>query len=210
MTDRPPAPRRAPDTPLTLRGRQLSATLGDFWSWSASDLLSNSLRGQLAEYIVGFALDCLRADESRREWDAFDLVTPNGVRVEVKSTAHLQSWGPTTPNSLGFSIAERYAWDARTNTSSNARLRSADIYVFCVHTATDPVVADPLELDQWDFFVLPTATLNEIMPGQKRVALNALRVRTGAVRCGFDELSAAVDRVQETGRPFGAAASDLA
>lgn len=47
-------------------------TINDFWKWGFSDLLSNSLRGIFAEFLVGNALDCL--NESRVEWDAYDLI----------------------------------------------------------------------------------------------------------------------------------------
>lgn len=130
--------RRSAETPFTDAGLALPTTLGEFWAWSSSDLLSNALRGQLAEFIVGTALGCLKNTAIRTEWDAYDLVTTSGVRIEVKSTAYLQSWGPTAPASLRFSIAERYAWDARTNSSATERSRSADVYVFCVHTETSP------------------------------------------------------------------------
>ena len=40
-------------------------------------------RGLLAEYIVAHALDL--ADAVRSEWDAYDLLLPNGIKIEVKS-----------------------------------------------------------------------------------------------------------------------------
>jgi hypothetical protein len=66
-------------------------TLLDFWQWAYSDLLSNTNRGRLAEFIVARALS-LGLTDVRIEWDAVDLVTPTGVKVEVKSAAYLQSW----------------------------------------------------------------------------------------------------------------------
>jgi len=46
--------------------------LNDFWRWSASDLLSNTQRGILAEFIVAKALD-IKTDGPRVEWEPFDL-----------------------------------------------------------------------------------------------------------------------------------------
>ncbi len=65
----------------------LSQTLLGFWRWAASDLVSNTLRGILAEYIVACALDL--PQEVRVEWDAFDLKTAQGLKIEVKSAAYL-------------------------------------------------------------------------------------------------------------------------
>ena len=56
-------------------------TLKDFWKWSVSDLVSNATRGILAEFIVAcaFGLD----QDVRHEWDAYDLQTERGVKIEV-------------------------------------------------------------------------------------------------------------------------------
>ena len=48
-----------------------SMTVLDFWRWSASDLLSNTMRGIVAEYIVAKALGL--TDQPREEWRAYDL-----------------------------------------------------------------------------------------------------------------------------------------
>ncbi len=79
----------------------LEFDLLSFWQWSASDLLSNATRGVLAEYLVARALSD-RASV-RVEWDAFDAVTENGVRVEVKSSAYLQSWRQAKLSRITFS-----------------------------------------------------------------------------------------------------------
>jgi len=51
-------PRYAPGMSAKPRsgGERLPFGMEDFWRWSASDLLSNALRGVLAEFIVARAL----------------------------------------------------------------------------------------------------------------------------------------------------------
>jgi len=63
----------------------------DFWKLSVSDLLSNTTRGTLAEFIVAMAMD-IDLSNFREEWDAYDLETKNGIKIEVKTSAYLQSW----------------------------------------------------------------------------------------------------------------------
>ena len=41
---------RSGNEPIVAEDGSTGATLADFWSWSSSDLLGNSLRGVLAEY----------------------------------------------------------------------------------------------------------------------------------------------------------------
>ena len=158
--------------PLHNGGQPLGATLLDFWRWSASDLVSNATRGILAEYIVAHALGL--AAGVRAEWDAYDLVTETGLRVEVKSAAYLQSWFHKMLSAIGFGIRPTLAWSADTNELATERKRQADVYVFCLLAHKDKATVDPLDLRQWTFYVLPSAVLDERCPTQKRIGLAGL------------------------------------
>lgn len=178
--------------PLTSQGRNQGKQLVDFWRWASSDLLSNTSRGMFAEYVVGLALDCV-ADQVRREWDAIDLVTPECVGVEVKSAAYLQTWSQERPSQITFGIAPTYGWYAETNHYSTERKRHADAYVFCLLEHRDKSTVDPLNLDQWTFFVMPTTTLDEAVGDQARISLAGLCTH-GAVKTSFQNLHATFHR----------------
>lgn len=142
MSEYQPARRRDPSSPLRKGTESLGRDLADFWAWSESDLLSNTTRGLLAEYIVGIALGCTDGTV-RREWDAFDLLTESGLRIELKSSAYLQSWQQKSASAIKFAVGPAMAWFAETNSYAGVRERSADVYVFCLFTTTDRAVADP-------------------------------------------------------------------
>ena len=72
------------------KNKKLSYDLLSFWQWSMSDLLSNATRGILAEFIIAKALDIKTI--VRDEWAAYDLITEDGIKIEVKSAAYIQSW----------------------------------------------------------------------------------------------------------------------
>jgi hypothetical protein len=97
--------------PFTAAGRPVGPAVADFWHWSRSDLLDNTERGVLAEFIVAIALG-IPADGMREGWAAWDLTTPDGVRVEVKSAAYLQSWVPEGALEGLFNTPRTLAWDA--------------------------------------------------------------------------------------------------
>jgi hypothetical protein len=59
-----------PDTPIG--GSAGGYTLGDFWAWGYSNILTNNLRGVFAEFLVGTALNATGG--TRIEWDAFDVL----------------------------------------------------------------------------------------------------------------------------------------
>ena len=65
------------------------ADILDYWSWAYSDIVGNTNRGALAEFIVARAIGSEPA--VRNDWAAYDLETPRGIKVEVKSSAYLQS-----------------------------------------------------------------------------------------------------------------------
>ncbi len=67
---------------LTYNGEKTEYNLLAFWSWSVSDILSNATRGRFAEFVVGTAVG-LDPKNLRDEWDAYDLKTDNGIKIEV-------------------------------------------------------------------------------------------------------------------------------
>jgi hypothetical protein len=131
------------------------------------------------------------AGRARIEWDASDLHTPNGLHIEVKSAAYLQSWAQRTTPIIGFDIAEKRAWDAATSTSLPQARRTADVYVFALLAHRDKVTLDPLDLSQWEFYVVPRRVLDKICGTQKRIGLTAVK-RLTSVPVSFPELRAAI------------------
>lgn len=95
MGDRPPT-REWKYTPLPrkqLTGNErfkgIDTSVIDFWRWGAGDLMTNTARGILAEFLVAKAVGDERP--TRLEWDNFDVLTPEGVKIEVKTSALLQA-----------------------------------------------------------------------------------------------------------------------
>ena len=162
----------------------------EFWRWSTSDLVSNATRGRLAEFIVAQALG-VDTSGVRDEWAAYDLVMPEGIKVEVKSCAYLQSWSQREPSSVLFSVRKARAWDPESNRQASVATREADVYVFALLAHLDKATLDPLNLDQWEFYVLPTRTLNGRKRSQHSITVPSLR-RLDAGPLAFKELQQAV------------------
>jgi len=176
--------------PFHSDGAHTKATLLDFWRWADSDLRSNATRGRLAEFVV--AMDLNAAEGVRREWVSFDLTHPNGVSVEVKSAAYVQGWKQRRPSVISFGIAPTRAWDPDTaEFAPPPPRRQAKVYVFALLGEKDASKLDPLDLSQWQFFVLSTSILNARTPKQKQITLGALR-KLEPIEVSFGGISAAV------------------
>ena len=165
----------------------LKRTLLDFWRWSASDLVSNAMRGILAEYIVACALNL--PDSIRVEWDAFDLKTPSGLKIEVKSAAYLQSWHQKSLSKITFGIQPTRTWEAATGFYTSEMKRQADIYIFCLLHHQDKITVDPLNMDQWTFYILRTSVLDVRLPMQKNISLATL-LKLNPLQATYQELVA--------------------
>lgn len=154
-------------------GSALQFDLLSFWRWNCSDVLSNATRGRVAEYLVARALG-LAEDSVRNEWDAYDLKTPGELKIEVKSAAYLQSWFQKAYSPIVFSTRPTRRWDATTNIMSSVAKRQADVYVFALFKHRDKETADPLNVDQWEFYVLPTRVLDARTRSQHSITLKSL------------------------------------
>ncbi|QDU65456.1 hypothetical protein [Engelhardtia mirabilis] len=164
--------------------------LRDFWAWNQSDLLSNLCRAAFAEFIVARALS---ADTStvRDEWGTYDLRAASGLKVEVKTSGFLQSWHQNSLSEPSFSIRPARAWHPDKNTFGSDVRRHADVYVFALLAHKDKATVDPMDLSQWRFYVVSTATLNSAKPKAKTLSLSALEGLAGPV--SFDEVASAVE-----------------
>lgn len=179
------------DEPFMHQDKNIGADLFGFWRWAYSDLVSNATRGVLAEYIVGLALRCVDGC-ARAEWDACDLRTPQGNSVEVKSAAYVQTWHQRALSKISFDITPTNGWEAATNTVSAERKRQADVYVFCLLKHMDKATVSPLNLDQWEFYVLSTNRLNNLLGKQKTITLARL-LKLSPSKASFAELSDCVE-----------------
>ena len=179
-------------------GAPLGFTMLDYWRWSGSDPLGNAERGVLAEFLVAKALGV--ATKPRREWAAYD-VTAAGLKIEVKSAAYRQSWAQDEPSYIEFGIAKsKESWDPETGktTKHDPPLRAAHVYVFCLLGTKHDPTPNPLDTDEWEFYVLDECDL----PDQQTISLNPLQELvkkvTGHGAVKYSDLREAVLRSRST------------
>lgn len=207
---------------LTNGGTVLPFHIAEFWQWAYSDMLRNTERGVLAEFIVKAAMELdgvYTNNNIRSNFEPYDLVGPNieqmfmasqesenantvaylPCRIEVKSAAYVQAWEPhpgTIPK-ITFSIAPAKVPNEIGDYRPDApRQRNSDIYVFAIYTATKKE-QNIFNMNLWKFYVIKTSVLNEKCGEQKTISLAKLET-LGASELSFNELCPAIKEICES------------
>lgn len=168
----------------------------DFWRWSTSDLVINITRGIVAEFIVAQALGA--KEQVRIEWAPFDITTPEGISVEVKSASYFQSWDQDKLSTIQFNYEKTTPLDEENGGYRGEIRHAAKVYVFALlKEKDDKSKVDPLNLEQWTFYVVPTKSLENRKRSQQSITLHSLEVEKGDLKVqivGFAKLKEAVQK----------------
>lgn len=147
-------------------------TVCDFWQWSFSDLMQNTTRGILAEYIVATLLEI--DDNVRNPWYPFDLQLTDGRTIEIKTMSLLQAWKQKQLSTPKIVLVPTRKWEPETGEMEKESSFNAEIYIVCYFKARDHKLANPLDLNQWDFFVFTKKHIIQVLNGRKSISLKTL------------------------------------
>src|SRR5690606_30727062 len=90
-----------------------------------------------------------------------------------------------------FVVPKRRGFDPVENRMEQEASRHADVYVFALLAHQTKATLDPLSLDQWKFYVLPTSILDARTRSQHSITLKNLEGLAGPP-IDFDGLAAKV------------------
>lgn len=158
----------------------------EFWQWATPDLLTNTTRGILAEYIV--ATDLGVDGILRNDWEPYDLTSENGIKIEVKTSAYIQTWHQTKFSKIIYSIKPATKYNPTTNMFDRNPQRHSDYYIFCLLNHKNQETINPLDLDQWTFYILSTRTLDKELPNQKTITLGSL-LKLNPIECKYGQIN---------------------
>lgn len=168
----------------------------EFWAFALSDLITNMNRGHLAEFLVAKALGVADAqNEFISDATPWDLDFEE-KRIEVKSSSFCQRWqGDNYPSHSqpGFDIRKKHRTEDRDRHPKPPTERHSDIIVFALFAKEGDLKPNPLALNNWRFFVVPTKAVNEQMQEKQRISLTQLQnedfqKKLQVFECTFDGL----------------------
>lgn len=177
--------------PFKYDGIDLGFNVMNYWRFQFSNLIDNL--GFVAEFLIAQALGKEEPDNCNG-WTIYDLIY-KGKRIEVKATSYWQSWKKShiISEQRNFSIRKTYV-DYQNNKSEKARQN--DIYIFCLDKGKDELSSNPLNLENWEFYVVPTKVINELFDNQKVLSLKKLKnIERYGKELTYEQIKEKVDNI---------------
>lgn len=187
--------------------KMLGFNMIDFWRFQFPNIYD--YHGELAEFIVSMALGKTKPD-NKDIWTLYDIdyIADQGkaVKIEVKASAYYHAW--QTENSKiseqrTFSIAKSHSSyieqseilsGTRSTLSGDDRFeRPSDIYVFCLNNGRNREEAYTLNVQNWEFYVVPTAKINDECGDNKTISLNRIH-KMNIMPVSFGQLKAEIEK----------------
>lgn len=149
---------------FTFNGEAIQGfNFGTFLELAYSDLTNPLIRGRLAEFIVARALNLPM--EAQQFMDKYDILY-RATRIEIKYSAFITpkntDYGVEKLQSPKFDICPHLAWSDKRSWELSAYERHSDIYIFCLLNEKSLQKLNPLQLEQWTFFVAKTYDINNV------------------------------------------------
>lgn len=177
------------DEKFSYNGVETDMNMLDYWKWHYSEIYD--LQDTIAEYIVARALGKTEAD-NKNYWTLFDILYRD-YKIEVKETSYYHAWQTDEEpksKSRNFGITKAYS-EYQNNTSELKR--QSDIYVFCLNTGYTRAESNPLKLENWEFYIVPTTKINELCGDAKSISLSRVRKITEMVK--YSQIREVVDDI---------------
>lgn len=173
-------------------GEELDYDFIDFWRFHYSNIYD--IQGRIAEFIVAKALG-IHASQNDQYWTLWDL-TYRGLRIEVKETSYYHSF-----NQEGKVSQQRSFGITKANGSYDPQIsgntdfcRQNDVYVFCLNTGYTKEDSYPLNLNNWEFYIVPTSVINEKCGDNKTISLNRIK-SLGYSATPYDKIRSTIDMI---------------
>ena len=176
---------------FTLDGNPAGFSVLDFWAFQHSNIWD--VQEEIAEFIVAKALG-QDMPYNKNGWTLWDM-NYREKRIEVKETGYYHSWRTDgkVSQQRTFGITKAYS---RYKDKTSEFKRQNDIYVFCLILGETKETSNPLVLENWRFWVVPTSTINRLCGDNKTISLGRVKRITGLKDgLGYGKLKVAVDVV---------------
>ena len=173
---------------FTSNGHELDFSMLDYWRYKYSQIYD--LQDTIAEFIVEKALG-LEKSYNTDYWTLFDVEYRN-TRIEIKETSYYHAFNTdgNISKQRAFGITKAYS---EYKNPDSVFERQNDIYVFCLNIGNDKESSNPLKMENWEFYIVPTSIINEKCKDNKTISLGV--VRELSRKFAYEEIKEEIDRI---------------
>lgn len=177
-------------------GKELDYKFIDFWRFHFSNIYD--IQGRIAEFIVAKALG-INESQNDQYWTLWDL-TYRGKKIEVKETSYYHSFNKdgkiSKQRTFGIPKANG-SYDPEVSGNTEFR-RQNDVYIFCLNIGETKEDSYPLNLNNWEFYIVPTEIIDDKCKDNKTISLGRIKsLGFSAVR--YSDIKSVMDSyVKET------------
>ena len=160
--------------------KRLPYTLKDFWSFQYSDLTSFKIRDDISKFIVAKALNI--ANRKVEYLDGHDLTSKEGIPIDVRTASYITSLKEKSSEEITFDIAKK----CKSN-NEKIKKRYGFIYIFCLLSHRSKEGLDPLDINQWEFYITTKSNLEKISGDDETITLKKL-ISNNAIESEYENL----------------------
>lgn len=170
--------------------KELDFGIFDFWIYKYSNIYN--LQEVIAEFIVEKALG-LNKSQNTDSWTLFDILYRD-TRIEIKETSYYHPWNENGKISKQRTFGITKANSNYDNSNEpNKFERQNDIYVFCLNTGTTKESSNPMNINNWEFYIVPTSVINEVCGNNKTISLG--RVKKLSPLIPYEQIKNVIDSI---------------
>lgn len=177
------------------KGIDLDFAIIDLWKYKFSNIYN--MQEVIAEFIVEKALN-MEKSYNVDSWTLYDILYRE-KRIEIKQTSYYHTWNENmkVSNQRIFGITKANS-SYENSDEKNKYERQNDIYVFCLNIGETKETSNPLDVSNWEFYIVPTKVINKECGNNKTISLG--RVRQIAEKKEYDEVKAYIDELIDEDR----------
>jgi hypothetical protein len=168
--------------------KELDFGILDFWKYKYSNVWN------MQEYIAEFLIEkSLRLEKSQNtdSWTLYDINYRN-KRIEIKETSYYHPWNENSKISKQRVFGITMANSSYENSSEENKFeRQNDLYIFCLNIGETKEESNPMNIKNWEFYIVPTKIINNVCGNNKTINLG--KVKNIAKQVDYFEIKNYID-----------------
>ena len=105
----------------------------------------------------------------------YDHLSLHNINKENNTASYIHSSYQKRNSEIIFRVPRVNAWNDEGDMHSGYAKRQSDLYVFCLLKNNKPNRVDPMNVDQWEFYVIQTELIDKYLGDRDLITLSMLR-----------------------------------